>query len=412
MRGDRTAAPDAPASGAGRRNLTPLVYGQSISLFGDQVAIFSLAWMVIELTGRERDLGLTAAAETAPMLIFGLAAGVVIDRVALRRSLIMADVARGLAFLLLALAVALDTASVWMVFAAAFLAGSMAVFFDSGFQALLPAALAESLLVTANTRLQFATTMATILGPPAAGLLIGGAGGLTSAFIVNAATFFASALFLLRVRTVQPRRSSTSEAFGDALKKGLGFLWREPRLRWGTAGGAIANLAFAPIAATLLLYATEVLQLEGTGAGLFFAVYAALGAAGVLMAGRVIAVLEVGRTVVLGMVMLGGGFVVVSWTSTFAVAAAAAGVALAGVSWINVAFTTMRQRIAPIEVLGRVVSASRAISWTGIPVGAAAGGFVADSIGLLPLYRISAFSVVAVGLLLIATPLWSQPVGG
>ncbi len=404
-------APDSPTlARRARANVLPLVAGQAISLFGDQVAIFSLAWMVVELTGRERDLGLTAAAETLPMLLFGIAAGVLIDRVAVRVWLVAADLSRAAAFLLLAAAVTLEVEAIWMVFAVAFLAGTMAVFFDSGLQALMPSALTDELLVPANTRLQFAATLATVIGPSIAGLLIAGSGGLPVAFVVNAFTFAVSAVYLVRVRVVRPRPPAGEAQFGQELRSGLAYLWREPRLRWATLGASAANLAFAPVAATLILYANEVLGLGSRGAGAFFAANAAIGAAGVLAAGRVIARLRLGRTVVVGMVLLGTGFLVVAATSTFAMAVAAAGIALAGVAWINVAFTTLRQTVAPPEMLGRVVAASRAISWTGIPVGAAFGGLVADAIGLAPLYRICSVGVVAVALALAATPLWRDPV--
>ncbi len=403
-------AVDAPGLTArARGNLVPLVLGQAISLFGDQVAIFSLAWMVVELTGRERDLGLTAAAETLPMLLFGIATGVLIDRVAVRSWLIVADVARSAAFLLLAVAVFVEAEAVWMVFAVAFLAGTMAVFFDSGFQALMPSALTDALLVTANTRLQFAVTIATVVGPSAAGLMIAGTGGLQAAFVFNGLTFLASAAYLLRVRVVRPRPPTEPTRFGAELKAGLSYLWQERRLRWGTLGASAANLTFAPVAATLILYANEVLGLGSRGAGAFFAVNAALGAGGVLAAGRVVTRLGLGRTMITGMVMLGGGFVVVAATDEFAIAAIAAGTALTGVAWINVAFTTLRQTVAPPDMLGRVVAASRAISWTGIPVGAAFGGLLAEAIGLVPMYRICSIGVIVIGLLLLVTPLWRDP---
>ncbi len=402
-------APPGQEAARARRNLFPLVAGQAISLFGDQVAIFSLAWLVVELTGRERDLGLTAAAETLPMLLFGIAAGVVIDRVAVRAWLIVADLARAAAFVLLAVAVAVEVEALWMVLAVAFLAGTMAVFFDSGLQALMPAALTDDLLVTANTRLQFAATLATVLGPSVAGLLIAGAGGLTVAFVVNGATFLGSAAYLVAVREVRLRVPIEHGSFGADLREGLSYLWHEPRLRWATLGASAANLAFAPVAATLILYATDVLGLGSRGAGGFFAVNAAIGAAGVLAAIRVIRWLQLGRTMVVGMVGLGAGFVVVAATDVFVVAALAAGTALVGVAWINVAFTTLRQTIAPPAMLGRVVAASRAISWTGIPAGAALGGLLADSIGLVALYRISSAAVLAVAVGLLATPLWRRP---
>ncbi|MEE8485559.1 MAG: hypothetical protein V3S38_03265, partial [Acidimicrobiia bacterium] len=63
-----------------KRNIFPLVGGQAVSLFGDYVAFFALSYFVLSLTGNPIDLGFTAAADTAPMLLFGLAAGVFLDR--------------------------------------------------------------------------------------------------------------------------------------------------------------------------------------------------------------------------------------------------------------------------------------------------------------------------------------------
>ena len=62
-----------------KRNLIPLVGGQAVSLFGDYIAFFTLPLFVLSLTGDAFDLGLTAAAETLPMLLFGLAAGVFLE---------------------------------------------------------------------------------------------------------------------------------------------------------------------------------------------------------------------------------------------------------------------------------------------------------------------------------------------
>ena len=77
-----------------RRNMVPLVGGQAVSLFGDYIAFFSLPYFVLSLTGKPLDLGLTAAAETLPMLLFGLAAGVILDRWRnLKGALVAVDIA-------------------------------------------------------------------------------------------------------------------------------------------------------------------------------------------------------------------------------------------------------------------------------------------------------------------------------
>jgi MFS family permease len=93
---------------------------------------------MVQLTGRGLDLGLTAAAETIPTLLFGFTAGVFLDRFAIKPILIASDLLRATAFVLLALGAASDTALPWMVFLAAFVVGSLATFFNSGLEAVLP----------------------------------------------------------------------------------------------------------------------------------------------------------------------------------------------------------------------------------------------------------------------------------
>ncbi|MGI9586013.1 MAG: hypothetical protein ACR2N7_10530 [Acidimicrobiia bacterium] len=88
-----------------KRNILPIVGGQSVSLFGDFVAFFTLPYFMLYLTGEALALGLTAAAETLPMLLFGLVAGVFLDRrKRLGRTLISADLIRAAAFVFLAVA--------------------------------------------------------------------------------------------------------------------------------------------------------------------------------------------------------------------------------------------------------------------------------------------------------------------
>src|SRR3990170_3601772 len=106
-----------------RRNLWPLVLGQSVSLLGDYLGFFlALPVFVRDASGGSAtQLGLLGTFETVAVLGFGLIAGLVIDRSRVRRTMVIADLARAAAFALLALAVALDVGGVWMAFAVAFL---------------------------------------------------------------------------------------------------------------------------------------------------------------------------------------------------------------------------------------------------------------------------------------------------
>lgn len=409
----------SPAAEANRR---PIILGQAISLFGDYIAYVTLPLLIVSLTGSSVDLGLTAAAETLPLALFGFAAGVLLDRVRILRVLILADLGRAAAFAALALSIRADVVTPGVVFAAAFIVGTMTVAFDSGLQAMLPGAVGQAALVDVNARLSLARTVAWSLGPAIGGLIVASRGGFTAAFLVNGLTFVASALFLVRVREAQIQLEPDRPRFGEALRRGLRFLMRDGHLRWATLGGTVANLVFAPLEALLVLFVAT--RLEGSvsvpgalawlfadeaGVGLFIALQAAIGSVGVALAPRIARRMMLGRMYIVGMALLGAGFGVMAIMQTFW-AVIPAGIAIAGVGWVNVALVTMRQRITPQRLLGRVTAASRTIAYILIPVGAALGGVLAETIGLVPLYLIAATVTMAVAAGLTLTPLGWRPI--
>lgn len=392
-----------------RYNVTPIVLGQSISLFGDYIAYFTLPFFLVVLTGRELDLGLVSAAETVPMVLFGFTAGVILDRIRLRPMLVFADIARSLAFLALAVGVYADAVEPYMVFLAAFLVGSMAVFFDSGLQAFMPQAIGEELLIMANSRLQLARTAAFVAGPVIGGLVVGLPSiGFETAFILNAITFAASAVFLTMVRPTYERELPERFPFLVEMRTGLGFLFRDTVLRTATLAGTVTNLVFTPLEALLVLFVAEEVARpdllgdlsDGALVGIFIGIQAAVGSIGVAVVPRVERRLPLGVMFITGLVMLGGGFLVVALTRTFW-SAVFAGVGLAGVGWVNVALTTLRQTHTPAHLQGRVIAASRSIAWAGLPVGAIIGSAIADRIGMVPVYVTGSIAVIAVAVVLI-----------
>jgi len=401
-------------------NTWPIVIGQSVSLLGDYIAFLALPLFVLDLTGTGRDLGLTMAFETVPTLFFGFAAGVALDRVPIRRALIVSDIGRAGAFTLLALSVVADVPSVWMVFAAAFLVGSLGVLFDSGLQAWLPALLPEDALVSVNSRLQFARTMTWTIGPPTAVFLIESGGGFAIAFAADAVTFLISAAFILVLVEVRPRPVVEHDPWWPAFREGITYLWRQPMLRAATLAATVVNLTFLPMEVLLVLFARDALDIPQHLVGWFFAGHALLGAFGVALAPRATRRLGLGRVFVLGLALLGAGFLALVLASPWIAdlspmrsvlaATVPAGAAVTGVSLANVAFFTLRQQVPPERLLGRVISASRTISWAGVPVGAAVGGMLGDVIGLEPVYIGASTTLLVVAAILMLSTLWTARV--
>lgn len=389
-------------------------------MFGDYIAFFTLPYFMLVLTGEALALGLTAFAETLPMLLFGLLAGVFLDRrKKLGRTLISADLIRAGAFIFLAYSVHAEWMSAGIILVIAFLVGSMAVLFDSGLQSYMTQSLAENDLIKANSRLALARTLTLSVGPLVGGVIVSTGGGFTAAFILNAATFGVSAIFLAFVRPVKAVRPRTHEPFGTAIMSGLRVLFADERLKWGTIGGTLTNFVFQPLEALLVLFvaqeilgvetAGDVLTQEGAAVGIFIAAQAAIGSIGVGFASKVSNKLSLGAMYVLGLSMLGGGFLAVVLTASW-VAVIPAGIAVTGVTWVNVALVTLRQRLAPPDQMGRVIAASRTLAWAGLPLGAALGGLLASAIGIVPVYLGGSVGVLVVTLLLSRTALLQDPV--
>jgi MFS family permease len=399
----------------------PIVLGQAISLLGDYVAYVTVPLFMVELTGSGFDLGLTAAAETIPTLLFGFTAGVILDRARIKPILIAADLIRALAFVLLAIGAATGAAVPWMVFLAAFVVGSLATFFNSGLEAILPSVIPEDHLVVVNSHLALSRTAAFALGPALGGVLISLGGGFPTAFLTNAATFVVSAVLLASVRVRSKMRATRTEPFFASLRSGVSFLLGHAHLRSVTIGAAVVNFVFAPLEALLFLFVPSYLAggiavpsfldflfADEALVGVFIGLEAALASVAIAFGPRIAKRVHLGRMFVVGLLLFGVGFLTMVASHSFW-GFVPAGIGVAGVGIANIAIVTLRQRLSPPDMLGRVVAASRTISWSLIPVGAAIGGALADAVGLLPVYIAGAGAVVAAALLLMRTAVWNEP---
>jgi MFS family permease len=176
----------------------------------------------------------------------------------------------------------------------------------------------------------------------------------------------------------------------------------------------MTNFVFQPLEALLVLFvaqeilgvetAGDVLTQEGAAVGVFIAAQAAIGSIGVPFASRVSKRLSLGAMYVVGLTMLGGGFLLVVVARNW-LAVIPAGIAVTGVTWVNVALVTLRQRLAPKEQMGRVIAASRTLAWAGLPLGAALGGLLASTFGIVPVYLAGSVGVLVVTVFLSRTAL-------
>lgn len=235
---------------AGLRRLVPevlrdepqfrlLFLGQLLSVVGDRVMLVALPFAVLSAGGDTGDVGLVAAAQTLPFLVFALAGGVVADRGDRRRVMIGSDAARLLVQAGAGVLLVGDLAEPWHLAVLALLYGSADAFFQPALTGLLPQTLSHpSQLQHANALRSLTMSAGSVVGPALAGVLL----ALTDPgvpLLVDALTFSGSIACLLRLSPrVEALIGAENEGqpaggFGADLRAG----WRAVRSRpWILAG--------------------------------------------------------------------------------------------------------------------------------------------------------------------------------
>src|SRR6185295_18574203 len=179
------------------RNFRLLYIGQTVSQLGDwfnTVAIYSL---LLDLTGSATAVAWMLIVQMAPIGIVGPLAGVVVDRMNRRRIMLAADILRGVVILGLLLVRRVD--QLWLAYAVTAIAVAAQAFFEPARTATIPNITSGDELMPANA-LSSATWSATLALGASIGGLVTALSGRNVAFIINAASFFVSAILISRTR--------------------------------------------------------------------------------------------------------------------------------------------------------------------------------------------------------------------
>jgi MFS family permease len=94
-----------------KRDFALLWSGATVSALGDGMSFVALVWLLIERGGTASDVGWFAAVYTAPVIVGGIAAGVILDRFDPRRVIAADNVIRGIAVASVPIASALGVQS-------------------------------------------------------------------------------------------------------------------------------------------------------------------------------------------------------------------------------------------------------------------------------------------------------------
>ena len=355
----------------------------AVSQLGDGIRITALPLLAAVITRDPVPVAAVSAAVWLPWLLFGLVGGTVVDRVDRRRLMEIGQVARMFVMGGLAAVVFAGAESIWLLILVAFLVGVGEVFVDTALQAVVPALVEQQQLDHANGRVIAAELLANELaGPPIGGFLFTIAHAVP--FVGDAASFGASGLLLATVggdfKASHGDREPAS-AWQD-VKEGASWLFRHPVLRPIAFAIAATNFGFMAFGGVLVLFVHEKLHLGAVGYGVIISAAAMGGLVGSVVAARIAERIGRGRAIVAGLGLIGVFYAAVGLTSDPYLAGAMTFLAGFSGALVNVPGLTLRQLLTPNRLLGRVVSTFRMVGYGFIPIGALAGGWIADAWGL------------------------------
>jgi len=220
-------------------------------------------------------IGLLSAAGTACFLLVALPAGLIVDRVAKRRLMIVCDASRMLILGSVVVAAALGVLTMGQLFAVALLTGLATVFFDVAYQSYVPSLIARDQVHDGNAKLGATQAFSLVAGPGLGGALFGllKAGAMAA----DALSYGISTATLLLIRAREPRPDRAGSGVGLAglrreLFAGLTFVFGHPVLRKIAACTGTANLFGAMSGALEIIFLVRILHVRPADTGLLFSV--------------------------------------------------------------------------------------------------------------------------------------------
>ena len=373
---------------------------------GDGIALAAAPLLIASMTDSPILVAAGAVLQFLPWLLFGLHAGAIADRLDRRRLIMVANGVRSLVLVALFVFLVTGVASIWIVLIVAFVYGCAEVFVDTTSSTLLPMMVRKSDLGVGNARLQAGFLVANQFGGPPLGAFLFAVGTFWP-FAVQAVCVALAVVLISRIAaTPVPRKDADSPRtpVHTDIAEGIRWLWRNPPVRTLVLIILTFNVTWAAPWGILVLYAMDHLQMGPVGYGALTTASAIGGLLATFSFGwlerrfsfatliRVCLSAEVAMHLAFALTTSGAvAFVIMIAFGAYAFV------------WGTIS-TTVRQRLVPHELQGRIASVNMVGVFGGLVIGQAIGGVIAQFWGLTAPWWF-AFAGAAVTLVLVWRPI-------
>lgn len=351
---------------------------------GDGIALSAAPLLIASMTASPILVAAGAMMQYLPWLLFGLLAGSIADHHDRRRLVMIANASRAVVVAGLVVFLVTGQATVWIVLATAFLYGTAEVFADSAGSTLLPMLVRPVDLGIGNARLQAGFLVANQLAGPPLGAFLFAVGSFWP-FLVQILCVSLAVILISRIaRTPVPERGGTADAGArpHPIREGLHWLRHNAPVRTLVLIILVFNITWAAPWGVLVLYATDHLGMGPVGFGALTTASALGGLVGIAAFGPLekhVSFATLMRVCLSLEVLMHLAFAV---TTVPAVAFVIMfGFGAYAFIWGTIS-TTVRQRLVPMELQGRIASVNMVGVFGGLVIGQFLGGIIAQTWGL------------------------------
>jgi MFS family permease len=394
---DPTKAEAPPVPLRHNRDFRLLWVGQAVSALGSNISITAYPLLVLALTGSAASAGLVGFLGSLPYALLQLPAGAYVDRWDRRRVMLVSDAVRGVTLAAVTVAVLGGRAPLPLLAVAAFIEGSLSVFFNAADSGSIKHIVHPSQLTAAMAQNEARIRGAAFIGRPLGGVLFGL--GRAIPFLFDACTYLVSFLTLANVRAnFNDERTGEQQHLVTEIKEGIVWLWRQSFLRACVLLVAGSNFMFPALSLTVVVLVRD----EGASSAQIGLMLGGAGAGGLLGA---FAAPWLQPKFTPRQIVVGANWI---WTALiplillvhhpYVVMALMGMSAFVGPLW-NVVIGTYEIKLPPDEMLGRVASVSSLFAWGVIPFGPLTAGLLIEHVGARSTLVALALWMLAIALL-------------
>jgi MFS family permease len=372
------------------RDLRLIVIGDVVSNLGSQATLVALPYQLYIETRSPFLVGLLGAVELAPLVAMALIGGAVADRMDRRRLLLVAQIGLVLSAGGLAVAAAVGSPPVALLYVLGGLLAGFNALQNVGFSAILPNVIDRERLPQALGLLYGLGTLTMVLGPGLGGVLIGTV-GVKAAYAVDALSCFAMVFALLPLASQPPDAAGHHENLRRSIADGLRYV-RGNRALVGSFAIDLVAMTFGMPRALFAVLAVSVFHAGAGGTGVLFAAVSAGATVAALLSGWLAHARRLGRIVIWAVAVWGAAVAAAGTMDSLWPAAALLAIAGAADSVSAVCRSTINQTVTPDHMRGRMSAAFSTVVTGGPRLGDIESGSVAGAAGVR-------FSFVSGGLL-------------